>query len=223
MKTDLVIQKDVIEELRWTPLLLNANEIGVAVKNGIVTLSGTVDTYEKKVAAEEAAKSIAGVKAVAEDIEVKVGDGGKRNDTEIAEAVLNALWWSSSVKEDKIKVKVENGWITLEGEVEWKFQRNTIENTVRKLLGVRGITNNIKIKPLVDAVDVKRKINAAFQRSASFDSQKVNLEVDGRAVILTGKVRSYAEKKDAEKAVWNAPGVNRVENKLEIDTEVFAY
>lgn len=220
MKTDVEIQSDVMEELRWTSLL-NACEIGVAVKNGVVTLSGTVDNYRKKIAAEEAAKGVAGVKAVAEDIQVKLKDAWIKNDTEIAEAVLNALKWNSSVREEKIKVKVENGWVTLEGEAEWEFQRSSAKTAVWNLIGVRGITNNIKVSPSVDALDVKRKINAALHRSASIDAQKINLEVDGRTVILRGKVRSYAEKNDAENAVWNAPGVSQVENKLEIDPDVF--
>lgn len=220
MKTDVEIQSDVMEELQWTSLL-NACEIGVAVKNGVVTLSGTVDSYRKKVAAEEAAKGVAGVKAVAEDIEVKVKDAWIKNDAELAEAVLNALKWNSSVREEKIKVKVENGWVTLEGEAEWEFQRSSAKTAVRNLLGVRGITNNIKVNPSVDAVDVRRKINAALHRSASLDAQKIDLEVAGRTVILRGKVRSYAEKNDAENAVWNAPGVSQVENKLEIDPDIF--
>lgn len=222
MKTDAEIQKDVMEELRWEPLL-NASEIGVAVKNGIVTLSGTVDTYGKKVAAEDAAKSVAGVKAVAEDIEVRLSAFGSRNDTEIAQAVMNALKWHSAVQEDKIKIKVEGGWVTLEGEVEWEFQKSAARTMVENLTGVVGIINNIKIQPSVVATDIKRKINAAFHRSATVDSEKINLEVVGSKVILKGKVRSYAEKKDAENAAWLAPGVDKVENKLEIDTEVFAY
>ncbi|TAL57734.1 MAG: BON domain-containing protein [Bacteroidetes bacterium] len=222
MKTDAEIQKDVMEELRWEPLL-NASEIGVAVKNGIVTLSGTVDTYGKKVAAEDAAKSVMGVKAVAEDIQVKLSSSGKRNDTEIAEAVMNALKWHSAVREDKIKVKVEDGWVTLEGEADWEFQRSAARSMVEDLTGVIGIINNIRIKPSVVANDIKKRINSAFHRSATVDSEKINLEVVGSKVILTGKVRSYAEKRDAENAAWLAPGINKIENKLQIDTEVFAY
>lgn len=222
MKTDSEIQKNVMEELKWEPFL-KASEIGVAVKNGIVTLSGTVDTYGKKVSAEKAAKRVAGVKAVAEDIEVKLSSGGKRNDTEIAEAVLNALKWHSAVQEDKIKIKVEDGWVTLEGNVEWEFQRSAARTSVEHLMGVVGISNNIKIVPSLSATEVKRKISSAFQRSATVDSEKINIAVDGSKVILTGKVRSYVEKRDAEKAAWLAPGVNRVENKLEIVSDVFVY
>ena len=222
MKTDSEIQKDVMDELKWD-LILKATEIGVAVKNGIVTLSGTVDTYSKKVAAEKAANRVAGIKAIAEDIEVKLSSGGKRNDTEIAEAVLNALKWHSAVQEDKIKIKVEDGWVTLEGNVEWEFQRSAARTSVEHLLGVVGISNNIKIVPTLSATEVKRKISSAFQRSATVDSEKINIAVDGSKVILTGKVRSYVEKRDAEKAAWLAPGVNRVENKLEIVSDVFVY
>ena len=222
MKTDSEIQKDVMDELKWEPFL-RASEIGVAVKNGIVALSGTVDTYGKKVSAEKAAKRVAGVKAVAEEIEVKLSHDGKRTDIEIAEAVVNALRWHSAMKEDKIKVKVESGWVTLEGEVDWEFQRNAARTMVEDLLGVVGISNNIKVVSKLSPTEVKQKISSAFHRSATVDSDKITIGVDGTKVILTGKVRSYAEKRDAENAAWLAPGVNKVDNKLEIDLNVFSY
>lgn len=222
MKTDSEIQKDVMDELKWDPML-TVSEIGVAVKKGVVTLSGMVNTYAKKIAAEKAAKRVAGVKAVAEDIEVKISGMGKKNDTEIAEMVLNELKWHSSVEEDKIKIKVENGWVTLEGEVDWEFQRSAIHNVVENLVGVSGIINNIKVTPRLKSKDIKQKISAAFHRSAMVDSDKIEIDTTGSKVILRGKVRSWAEKKDAEDAAWLAPGVSAVDNQLEIDTEVFAY
>ena len=222
MKTDQEIQKDVMDELRWEPLL-NASEIGVAVKNGIVTLSGTVDTYSKKRTAEDAVKSVLGVRAVAENIHVKVSTLGKRTDAEIAQAVLNALHWNASIPEEKIKVKVENGWATLEGEVEWEFQRTAARNVVESLAGVVGISNKIKITPTIKSTDIKKRIMSAFHRSATIDSGKVELEVHGDKVILKGKVRSFAEKRDAENAAWLAPGVTKVDNQLEIDPEIYAY
>lgn len=222
MKTDSEIQKNVMEELKYEPLL-NSTEIGVAVKNGIVTLSGTVDLFNKKKAAERAAKRVLGVKAVAEDIVVRISALGKRTDTEIAEAVVNALKWHSSVPDDKIKIKVEEGWVTLEGDVEWQFQRNSAKYVIENLHGVVGISNNIVVTSKVTADDIKRKILAAYHRSATIDADKVNIEVTGNKVTLSGKVRSYAELKDAEAAAWLAPGINKVENRLEVDTAVFTY
>ena len=216
MKTDVEIQKDVMDELNWEPLL-KATEIGVAVKNGVVTLSGRVDSYSKKLSAEKAAKRVAGVKAVAEDIEVKLDFNGKKSDGEIAEAVLNALKWHSAMQEDKIKIKVEDGWVTLEGEVEWEFQRNAVKSMVKDLIGVVGVLNNVKLIPKLVPSEIKRKITAAFHRSATVDGDKVNVLVEGSKVSLSGKVRSYAEKKEAERTAWLAPGVTKVENKIEID------
>jgi osmotically-inducible protein OsmY len=222
MKTDIEIQKDVLDELKWEPYL-SATEIGVAVKNGIVTLSGTVNSYLKKTRAEKAAKRVSGVKAVAEDIEVKYADSLLKNDTEIAETILNALKWHSAINEEKIKVKVENGIVTLDGEVDWEFQRNSAVMQIENLIGVKRIVNNITIKSGIVPKELKQKVNSAFHRSATIDSEKINIEVAGTKVTLTGKVRSWAEKNDAENAVWAAQGVNKVENNLEIDMEVFAF
>lgn len=222
MKTDSEIQKDVMDEISWQPFL-KTSEIGVSVKGGIVTLSGTVDAYSKKVAAENAAKRVAGVKAVAEDIDIEYTPQGKRNDTAIAAAVIDALKWHSAMQENKIKVKVENGWVTLEGDVEWEFQKNSARYMVENLHGVTGISNLIKIKPGVTPVEVTRKINSAFHRSATLDAGKIQVSVNGSKVTLKGTVRSYSEKKDAENAAWLAPGVTHVENKIEIDTGIFAY
>jgi len=219
MKTDLEIQKDVMEELRWEPIL-NISEIGVAVRNGIVTLSGTVESYSKKIAAENAAKRVSGVKAVAIDIEVSLTTSGKRSDTEIAKAAVNALKWNTQLPSEKIKVEVEKGWVTLEGTLEWEFQRIASTKAVENLFGVKGIINMITLSPKAKAVDIKQQIKAAFQRSAVVDAEKINIETIGDKVILTGTVRSYSEKMDAEEAACAAPGVCEVDDQLEIESEI---
>ncbi len=221
MKSDNQIQKDVMEQLKWEPFL-NASEIGVAVKNGVVTLSGSVDSYSKKVAAENAAKKIAGVKAIAEDIQIGVSPAYSKSDTEIAEAVLNALKWHSAVQEEKIKIKVENGNVRLDGEVEWEYQRTSVRSAIEHLAGVRSVINLIAVKPKVKPTDIQQKISSAFHRSATIDAGKITAEVTGSKVTLHGKVRSLAEKQDAENAAWNAPGVTIVESGLEVETPEYS-
>lgn len=221
MRIDSEIQKDVMAELNWEPLL-NAHEIGVAVKDGIVTLSGRVETYTKKLTAEKAARRVMGVKAVVQDIEVHIPSLSKKTDLDIAEAAVSALKWNADVSDKKIKATVEDGWVTLEGEVEWEYQRNAAKNAVNILSSVKGVTNNIKVISVVKATDIKNKISAAFQRSATIDADRISIVTDGSKVTLKGKVRSYAEKEDAENAAWLAPGVDRVDSKLEIDSEVYA-
>ena len=221
MKTDHEILRDIQDELKWDPYL-SSSEIGISVKDGIVTLTGVVDAYWKKVAAENAVKRVSGVTAVVQKIEVRLSESGKRKDTDIAEAIQSAFKWSVLIPKDKIKIKVENGWVTLEGDVEWEYQKNAARKAVEKLAGVAGVTNNIRVTPKAAPSEIKEKIKTAFLRNASLDSDRINISVDGSTVRLSGKVRSWAEKKEAERQAWLAPGVTKVENDIEIDTEVYA-
>jgi osmotically-inducible protein OsmY len=215
MRTDANIQRDVMDQIKWNPLL-TASEIGVAVKNGVVTLSGQVDSYLKKLEAEKETKKVSGVKAIAEDIQVGISAQDKRTDAEIAETVLHALKWDTSIPEEDIKVKVEDGFVTLEGTVEWEYQRLAARNAVANLAGVRSVINAIQLKHRTSPDDLKQKISAAFHRSATLDASQIQVEVLDAKVILKGKVRSFAEKEDAARAAWAAPGITQVENQLEL-------
>ena len=222
MKTDIEIQKDVIDQLKWEPIL-NVAEIGVAVKNGIVTLSGIVDAYSKKIAAEIAARKVSGVKAVAEEIQVGLSPGFRKTDTEIAEAVLNALKWNTSVPDQKFKIKVEDGIVTVEGEVNWEYQRTAVRMSIEHLNGVRRIINLMTIKSSITPENVKQKILSAFHRSATIDADSVSAEVLDNRVVLKGKVRSFAERQDAVDAAWSAPGIRFVENRITVEEEEMVF
>ncbi len=216
MRTDLSIKEDVLDELQWQPSIDETN-IGVIVKDGIVTLSGTVDSYIKKREAENATKGVAGVKAVADDIEVKYGSSFIKSDTEIATSAVNALKWNILVPENKIDVKVEDGWIYLTGEVMWDYEKNEAKSSVENLPSVKYVVNNITIKNTVDADDIMSKIKKAFERSADIDAKGISVKTDGHTVRLTGKVHSLKEKDDARRTAYYAPGVWNVENELEVE------
>lgn len=215
MRTDSKIKEDVLDELAWQPDI-DETQIGVIVENGIVTLTGTVDSYTKKIAAEKAIKGVLGVKAVAEDIEVKYGNSYKRTDKEIAKAVVEALKWNFSVPEDKVKVKVENGWVYLSGEVKWSYQKDSAKNAIQNLLGVKYVANNITLKQVIEPVNIENRIKKAFERSADIDAKNINVTTHDHSVKLSGKVHSLKEKEEARKAAYYAPGVYTVENELEV-------
>jgi osmotically-inducible protein OsmY len=222
MKNDTQIQKDVMAQLNWEPVL-DAAQIGVSVKEGIVTLTGIVDSYTKKITAERAAKKVAGVKGVAEEIQVGPSSIYNRTDSEIAEAVLNALRWHTAVMEDKVKIKVEKGVVTLDGEVEWEYQRSAAKLAIENLTGIRMVYNLISVKPRIVASDLKSRIKAALQRDALVDASHIQVEIAGSKVILSGTVHSLIEKEDAESAAWMAPGVSSVENRIMVHAQEYAF
>lgn len=215
MATDRELQRYVMDELNWEPSV-DCAEIGVSVESGIVILNGTVKSYPEKWAAERAAQRVLGVRAVTDEIAVKLPGDSAHTDTDIALAAANSLEWNTSVPRNRIKVLVKDGFITLDGNVEFYYQKNEAEKSVRNLTGVKGVSNQIAIKPIVLAGDIKSKIEKALERAAEVDAKKISVEAHDRRVILRGNVRTWVEREEAERAAWAAPGVSDVKNDIRI-------
>jgi osmotically-inducible protein OsmY len=213
MKSDSEIERDVKDELSWNPDL-DATDIAVSVKKGVVTLTGFVRSYTDKFEAEAAAKRVSGVVAIANDIEVRMPSVDERPDPEIARDAVAAIKSQLPISSEKIKVIVKNGWITLEGQVEWHYQRSTAAHAVRRIKGLKGVSNMIQLKPHAQPSEIKRKIQEAFRRNAEVDSNRIIVEADGGVVTLKGTVRSWVEREEAERAAWAAPGVANVVDQI---------
>jgi osmotically-inducible protein OsmY len=213
--TDLELKKAVESELNFEPSI-DAAEIGVAVKDGIVTLSGRVPSYWEKFEAERAAARVSGVKAVVNEMDVHLPGSSERTDEDIARVALDTFKWSLLIPKDQIRIKVSKGWVTLEGTVDWQFQKLAAEKAVRKLIGVRGVTNLIELKPQVSKGEVKMAIEGALKRLAEVDANRIKVETEDGKVVLTGTVRSWFERAEAERAAWAAPGVRTVEDRIAV-------
>ena len=215
MESGKQLQRRVLDELDWEPSV-DAAHIGVAINDGVVTLTGSVRTYAEKISAEQATKRLVGVRAVANDLEVRPIFPAQPNDTEIAQAVLRALEWDVAVPHELIKTRVAAGVVTLEGQVESWYQRQATEKAVRGLRGVTGIVNHISIRPVAKVADVKSRIESAFRRSAEIDARQIHVDTSDGRVTLRGRVRSWAERQEAESAAWAAPGVTKVDDELTV-------
>jgi osmotically-inducible protein OsmY len=216
MKTDSELKKDVESELLWDPLIPEAR-IGVAVNDGVVTLTGHLDTYAEKIAVKRAVERVGGAKAIAVELDVIPSGIHQRSDTEIAAAAEHALSWNTSVPQDRVKITVEKGWVTLSGELDWNFQRRAVERMIRPLKGVAGITDNIRLKALPVPVNLSNRIQDALTRQAVREARRIEISMDGSVVTLRGRVHSWAERNAAEGATWSAPGVSRVNNELTVE------
>jgi osmotically-inducible protein OsmY len=221
MKTDSKLQRDVLDELAWEPSV-DAAEIGVSVENGVVILNGTVKSLNEKWTAERVAQRVEGVRAVTDELVVKLAGDSQHSDADIAQAAVNALDWNASVPHNRVKVLIENGWVTLQGGVEYHFQKDAAEGAVRNLKGVKGVSNLIAISPRASAGDVKNKIEKALERAAQIDARKISVEATDGKVILRGNVRTWAEREEAERAAWAAPGVSNVQNDIRVVAAVGA-
>jgi osmotically-inducible protein OsmY len=215
MYGDLDLQREVLDELDYEPSV-NAAAIGVTVSDGVVTLTGHVQSFAEKLAAERAVKRVHGVKGVAVELDVKVPFALQRDDGDLARAALDALKWNSSVPKDRVKVKVEDGWVTLEGDLQWEYQREAAARAVRFLEGVRGVTNLIALRPAVATAEIKERITSAFRRSAELDAQGIAIEAHDGTVKLTGTVHSWSERSEAERIAWAATGVSLVDNAITV-------
>jgi VCBS repeat-containing protein len=213
--TDRELKQHVQSALDWEPSL-DATDIGISVDEGVVTLRGNVASYAEKIAAERVALRVYGVKAVANDLAVHLVSGFERTDTEIAQAAVAALKWNTMVPNDRVTVTAANGWLTLNGTLDWQYQKDAAARAVRDLMGVKGVTSNITVQPRVKTIDVRDKIEAAFKRSAEIDARRINVNAMDGKVILSGNVHSWAERQEAERAAWAAPGVTQVEDRLTI-------
>jgi osmotically-inducible protein OsmY len=216
MKTNQELQTDVQNAIKWQPLM-HAAEIGVTAKDGVVSLTGVVDSYVKKMEAENATKKVTGVKAVVENIEVKFPSSWTKTDAEVANEVLTALKANYSVPNEQVKVKVEKGWVTIEGELDWNYQRDAAISATKYLTGVKGVTNNIKLKPTALDTIEKEAVERAIRRSWSIDSSNINVSVEGTTVTLTGTADSWYQKEEAGRVAWNTPGIQHLKNELTVD------
>ena len=213
--TDKDLKQHVQSALDWDPSL-DASDIGVSVDEAVVTLRGTVRSYAEKVAAERATLHVYGVKAMANDLVVHLVTDFQRTDTDIAQAAVDALKWNTMVPHDRVTVTITNGWVTLNGTLDWQYQKDAAARVVRELTGVKGVINNIIVQPHAKTIDVREKIEAAFKRSAEIDARRINVIATDGTVILSGNVHSWAERQEAERAAWAAPGVTQVEDRLAI-------
>jgi osmotically-inducible protein OsmY len=215
MKTDSQLQQDVMDELQWEPRVDHAN-IGVAAKDGVVTLSGFVSSYTSKIAAEKAARRVKGVRGLAEEIEVRFASDPKTSDPEIAKRIADMFDWSVTIPKNRIAVKVEHGWVTLSGAVDYHFHRQAAKDLASRISGVKGVTNLVEVKIIPSPGDVKDRIVAAFKRNADLDASTITVVADGNTVRLGGKVHAWYERQIAERAAWAAPGVNRIEDNIAV-------